>query len=455
MNDYISLESPQSSKCDLDCVYCYIPKNKVLKDIHKKWQSLYSDGTYNELISEAYDREKLEAISFWGGEPSLGFGDLQKLRDLFILFPNLKSFSTSTNCSNFESIKFLLEEVSKYSIEFNRNSKVSIQISLDGEKDRNDRNRGKGVYDRVIKNTSKILETAKSLEKVHSTIFFKQTNTSEDFLEYSNSPESLIRTIGTFDKLHSDFISKYGSYKNMTLEFRSLPTIAWPGSYSKKDGETYTKCLKLVEEVIRDKFPNWAHTNPLYSGRIRSLIKEAAFINREKSNDIFFCSAGSKMIGLDPDGTTHGCHGSFWSNYIDYLKTNESLGDWCSGERIMDYSTERFWKAEETYISQYRDSYNDARMKYVLRSFSHNLDNYLNITYATVKMLLLAEQISEIFLQEEWARFFTYFIALKSSCWFNNVLVCSSPSVTPLSLYRVYGNGAFEYLVKDLIRREA
>jgi hypothetical protein len=105
------------------------------------------------------------------------------------------------------------------------------------------------------------------------------------------------------------------------------------------------------------------------------------------------------------------------------------------------------------YIAPFRDKYNELRLKSVTEGFVHNIDNNLNIKLGTIKTLAIAGQISEIYKDDSWAKLFAAFIALKSSCWMNNMIITGSPSVAPLSIYRIYGNGVFEHFVKKFWRK--
>jgi sulfatase maturation enzyme AslB (radical SAM superfamily) len=432
-------------------VYCYIPKNKSLRNINKQWSERYKDNSFYEIISEKYHPNALEAISLWGGEPSLGFKDLKDVESLVKHFKRLKSISTSSNLTNFSGIKYILEALDKTLESIpERSIDFSLQVSIDGTEEDTDRNRGRGTYKKIIENIDKLIEVGKKLKKVILTIHVKSTNTAEDYKKFTEDPSQIKEYLSSFDEIDEEFQEKIKGLPNVKGGLRALPTLALPGDYTKEDGVNFYKYHVELERLLKDEFSSWPMKRDMYYSRLLLLIQQSVHLNRLGGNRMFCCSAGSTMLGIDPDGSTHGCHGSFWYNYEDYLSSITGQADWCEGERIIDFEKEKFWESTKVVMANYRDKYNTARIKYLTQGFVYHVMNYLNITYGTIKMLAISNQINQIYKDDRWAKLFAYFIALKSSCWFNNYMVTGSMSVTPLSIYRIYGNGMFEYTAKKL-----
>ena len=92
------------------------------------------------------DKNSLEEVGFWGGEPTIrldrAFYTLNKLIDYY---PNLSTINFSTNFTTknwFEQIGNLCKLLSNFE---NRKFRLEIQLSIDGPEDINDLGRGPGT----------------------------------------------------------------------------------------------------------------------------------------------------------------------------------------------------------------------------------------------------------------------------------------------------------------------
>ncbi len=138
--------------CNLCCKYCFIGK------IKNNTTEAMSDETIKNTIekfSEHLKKNNLNGnIIFYGGEPTLRLDILKKFCDYINVYGNgIISISIVTNCTlvNDELIQFL------------KNNKISIGISIDGPKELTDKNRifknsKESVYDIVINNIKKLTD---------------------------------------------------------------------------------------------------------------------------------------------------------------------------------------------------------------------------------------------------------------------------------------------------------
>jgi len=209
MRKYISSEVPQSSICNLDCVYCYIPKNKILNKVHKKWAEKIRNGTHYETMSE-YFPDGLTAISFWGGEPTLGFKDLERLTDLLDFNKNLTQFSTSTNFAKIEGLEFLLKTLNDYQKKTGRQLSFDLQISIDGTKENTEKNRGIGTYDRTVNNLKRLKEFSKEIDCMFVNLHCKPTNMAEDYKNFAENPQTLMDFLDSFNYLNNFLMVNLG-----------------------------------------------------------------------------------------------------------------------------------------------------------------------------------------------------------------------------------------------------
>ena len=127
--------------CNLSCTYC------DRDDFASPDEELYD---YNLSQTITYDISKLknqikedDYITFYGGEPLLA---LQKIKEIMNTIP-CKGFMIQTN-------GILLNRLEKEYLQRFQ----TILISIDGDAEATDRNRGKGIHERIMKNISYIKE---------------------------------------------------------------------------------------------------------------------------------------------------------------------------------------------------------------------------------------------------------------------------------------------------------
>lgn len=115
--------------CQLKCRYCFRQYNKKPELIK------YSGQDVMQLLRHY---PKIRTVSFLGGEPLL-FKD--KIKEIILATkPRIKKYIITTNGLNLKA-----EDV-----QFYVDNHVQLNISLDGDRELNDFNRGKGTFDKVI-----------------------------------------------------------------------------------------------------------------------------------------------------------------------------------------------------------------------------------------------------------------------------------------------------------------
>jgi uncharacterized protein len=134
-----------TEKCNSQCRYCYEKSLKEFdNELDKKWKFDFSSPPDFEIDLEKLEKfllkDKNPTIIFYGGEPLVNLSKLIEIMDVLEKIPNIRfRIQTNGKLLNKAPIKYL-EKIEK------------ILISIDGDKERTDYNRGKGTYDLVIKN---------------------------------------------------------------------------------------------------------------------------------------------------------------------------------------------------------------------------------------------------------------------------------------------------------------
>ena len=87
--------------CNLNCRYCTIDKNPVLKDIDKELEESFKGDYYFNRIKEYFPRrDQLKRVETWGGEPFLKMDRIYPLvHQLINYYPYFDSMFSSTNFS--------------------------------------------------------------------------------------------------------------------------------------------------------------------------------------------------------------------------------------------------------------------------------------------------------------------------------------------------------------------
>lgn len=139
-----------TEECDSRCRYCYEKSEcefgkKLDEKFHFDFSSpLMSDLNVN-VLKKFIKKDKSPRIIFYGGEPLL---NKEKMIEIMKQLPDVKYFMQTNG-------KLLNKLPKEFMHKFSR-----ILISIDGDKERTDFNRGKGTYDLVMKNIELIRKNA-------------------------------------------------------------------------------------------------------------------------------------------------------------------------------------------------------------------------------------------------------------------------------------------------------
>jgi len=134
-----------TEKCNSQCRYCYAKSQKEFGKKIEKFDFDFSSPCDSELniqeLKKFISKDKNPHIIFYGGEPLL---NIKKIIEIMNSLPDVEYYM-QTNAK-------LLDKLPKdYMKKFSK-----ILISIDGDKQRTDFNRGKGTYDLIMKNLNLI-----------------------------------------------------------------------------------------------------------------------------------------------------------------------------------------------------------------------------------------------------------------------------------------------------------
>lgn len=140
-----------TEKCNSQCRYCYEKSLKEFdNELDKKFDFDFSSPCTSNIdikkLKQFLEKDENPTIIFYGGEPLLQIEKIKKIID---------------ECSKIKNIKFRMQTnaklINNLPIEYTKKI-TKILVSLDGNKQRTDFNRGEGTYDLVINNLKELKE---------------------------------------------------------------------------------------------------------------------------------------------------------------------------------------------------------------------------------------------------------------------------------------------------------
>jgi len=142
-----------SEACNSNCKYCYKKSieefdNELDKKFKFDFTSPESSQVEIKKLKQFLEKDKEAVLIFYGGEPLLEIEKIKQIIDSLNV-----QFRMQTN-------GLLLDKLSKEYI----NKITKILISIDGNKERTDYNRGEGTYEKVMQNIKSIKENGYSGE---------------------------------------------------------------------------------------------------------------------------------------------------------------------------------------------------------------------------------------------------------------------------------------------------
>lgn len=176
-----------TEKCNSQCRYCYEKSlNEFENSLEEKFEFDYSAPCSSEIdLNELKNfllKDSNPVLIFYGGEPLLEIDKLKAIVD-FLEDTNVK-FRMQTNGKLLDRMPVeYLNKIDK------------ILVSIDGDKEKNDFNRGDGTYDLVLKNLNLIRSLGYSGEIV------ARMTISQNFPEIFEQVKHLV-ILNLFDSIH-------------------------------------------------------------------------------------------------------------------------------------------------------------------------------------------------------------------------------------------------------------
>lgn len=265
--------------CNMDCSYCYATTDKGAGTYGEP--SFMTEEVAYRAVDFLFQRApgKNVEIVFYGGEPLLNFGLIQKV----VGYANSES-SRHLKTVNYEVVTnatLLSDDV----IRFLTNNRVFVQVSLDGPKEVNDKYRrlpdGRGTHDIIVGNVERLLKACGDLVSVRATV------TREG-----------IRCFDTIMYL-------------LDLGFQDVnPTPVYTMDHtinlSMEDMKVVKEDLERYANLFLKSALEWRLLNDGQFLDVLKIIRQTRLDSSFQRR--FFCGAGRSMLAVSASGDFYPCH---------------------------------------------------------------------------------------------------------------------------------------------------
>lgn len=403
-----------SSICNLNCSYCYIPKDIDIKKQHDSINKSIIEGSLIKYLTDNYVIEKVESIGFWGAEPTLNVDNLSIFLSDLIKISNLKEVVIPSNfTTNPENLLTLIKNI----VSFDKKIYIKAQVSLDGPHYITDVTRGEGTTKKIIDNLNYILDKLNKIDLKENTVeIFSKTTWNSDTILYLDSHPEKIEEVGLFFKTTNDYLRSVNTNKNIVVNITGSGNMCLPGDFTIEDGNRLTRVLK----ILADKdLPIGALDN--MSINFKRLVESK---NRFSRSDFGTCGAikGTKAIGNN--FSYHICQRTFMSK----LNKEDKFSDW-----IID------------------DPYN---LDYTVLSYHYFSSLTINLTINTIFELVRNGQILKKYLDKKNAYLLAMFINSCIACPAENFMENLNFHSNTVSSIRLLGNGALDVVSEYYFKKE-
>ncbi len=243
-----------NSRCNLACAYCYY------RDKPQKATISYSLSDLRRVIDQAGEPV---VLCFTGGEPTLNPGLMERIAEQC---SPVCPLVLQTNGTLLTGLPVALLERFQH-----------IRISIDGDREVMDRCRGKGTYDRAMRNARHVRE------HTNVPLLARMTLACPDGFA---AGFRAISTSGLFDHV----------YWQLSNDLRGRRADAFFRGYSRDLAEA-------LETWLAHDPPRFFNAIPFVG--VYSFIR-TEFLRRD-GNSYYHCGPGRTMIAIDPDGVIHSC----------------------------------------------------------------------------------------------------------------------------------------------------
>lgn len=426
--------------CNLQCRYCGIDKNPVLKTIDEALEKSFEGDYYINRLKEYFGKGQLKNIETWGGEPFLHMDRIYPLINQVIeYFPYFNNMYSSTNFSYpqwIDQVFGLFDQFGKYP---HRDFHYCLQLSCDGPEYINDAGRGQGVTKRCLENFNKLVEELKNNrlpENVYLTITLKGTLDNDSIRKLCDKQ----KLIEYFQFYENNFIDKIRSLNNDHIfMFTDIPNTAVPSPVTVEEGKIFAELCRLCREIEQENrnlkyFKYYEIITPFTSSICQNCLTYRY--------NYHTCGTGNSMVGFLPDNMLSTCHEGF----TEFVEEYKKLAATSSRDMTSTITFDRFLADRGTKFCVDDEGYQEHERQMGLYNPEGTTARLATITNQ-ILILAMAGQIEECYQDQSNALKAAIFIQSHTSyCIKDNYNKTGSISNVPIGTLKLLLNGAMKYI---------
>lgn len=435
--------------CNLNCSYCSIDKNPVLKDIDIELKKSFEDENYYfNLLTKYFKPGNLRRVETWGGEPFQGMHRIYPLLNKIInYYPNFYQMYSSTNFSypEWEDEFFgLMAQFGNYPL---RKFNYILQLSIDGPREINDAGRGFGVTAACLKNFKKLIFSLKENrlpKNITLQIDIKSTLNIESLYKLNNKE----KIIEYFQFFENEFYEPIRNLKKENIYANvNIPNFAVPAPATVEDGKVFANICRLTRQIEQENkikaYFKFYREITLYSSNLISNNDPSLVIDSYKQQ-CDKCGTGSYMMGFMPDDMISVCHEGFTELVDSYKKATKNSKRLKKGtilfNKYFDEETNRLCMSQDTY----------KQWENTLSKYWKEPNPTARLATITAEIILLAmcNQIDRKYLNNEEAlKAAIFFVHNVADCIKANYNATGSITLYSYGELKLFLNGALDYIM--------
>lgn len=434
--------------CNLQCRYCGIDKNPILKKIDEALEKSFSDGGeyyFNQVKKYFINKGQLRRVETWGGEPFMTMDRIHPLvHKLINYYPYFDTMFSSTNFSYPQwSDQFfgLMNVFGQYP---ERDFTFELQLSVDGPEYINDAGRGEGVTKRCLENFHILLNRISQGElpdNVTLSMAIKAT-LDNDSQHQLNNKQKLIEYFQFFEREFGDpFEEVKKTHDNISL-YLAHPNTAVPSPVTIADGKEFAEICKKCREIESE---NQIYHYFKYYDEITPFALDISEDMLTYRYNRHTCGTGTIMIGFMPDNMFSTCHEGFTQFAMEYKK----LAAISERDRVASITFDKFLSEQTVPYCVNEEGYDKHMRKMELYNTEGTSARLVNLV-SQIITLAMSGQIDSCYLDHENALKAAIFLQGHTSfCIKDNYNKTGSFTLVPHGLIKLLLNGAMQYIQHD------
>lgn len=436
--------------CNMNCSYCYISKNSSLASIHQKIKEEFETITVLGKLKDICKGEELKYLELWGAEPTLHLEYFTKdLEGILNEFPNLECIMMSSNFATKDSVSKIIDMIEAINMLVSDEKEliVRIQISTDGPKELSEGTRilmsGEEAADIITENFQHLIESLADLKFKQGLMLhinFKPT-VPIDKMRMMLDKDNFLKYWAYFDNMLAIHIKHPN--KNIRITDLGFPSLVVPGNYTAQDGRDFARFIEYCAEMGLEDMESRHFEHVKLERHIPYLIRFRHLVSlqhvRRINHRSLGCGAAVGGIAIGLGKESHVCHRTYMQNHPEYVDNLALVAD--------EYEIGRLKLFNKHQIVNYDNEEKFLAHKRVVMGTKHYANLAIGYIIQALKNLALVSQASEIYLcDDEFCKATAQFIRGENGCIVESGLSSGSMHLQPMSVIKIFGNGAMETL---------